>query len=149
MGGEIVPLLDRLLIGLLPLMPAGAVAEPRALRHARLGMLGVLRRFPVGILVRLRLGILGCGLRIRRRRLPIVGLLVRPTRLHRRAGAGDSVRAAEPDQPTHRCQIDPPSAIDRWLSPAHRGTSTPKQREQVVKHVGYPAPEPGSAVSTR
>ena len=148
MRGEIVALLGRLLDW--AAAPAGGRRRPDARAAAREARRAARTARPANrLLVRLRRRVLLGMLRIRRRRLPVVGLLIAPARRHRRAGAGDLVGAAEADQPAHRCQIDPPSAVRHCCrpSPAHRSAAAPKQREQFVKHVGCPAP--GSALQFR
>jgi hypothetical protein len=113
-------------MGLLRLLrrPVSAVVLARALPHPGLGVLRVLRR------------------------LPILTVLIAAAP-HRRPGAGDPIRTPEADQPAHGRQIDPPLAVGQRCrpSPAHRGAAAPKQREQLVKHVGGPAPELCSVVS--
>jgi hypothetical protein len=111
-------------------------------------MLRVLRRLPIGILVGLRRRMLPGMLRIRRRRLPVVGFLIASAWTHGWPGAGNPIRASKADHAAQRRQIDSPSAVGRRRSsPARWSGSAPKQREQVVKHSGYPAPGLGFAVS--
>ena len=52
----------------------------------------------------------------------------------------DPVAATRRDRPAHGAQIDRPSAVGRRPSRAHRGAAAPKQREQIIEHVCFPAP---------
>ena len=143
MGGEIISLLDRLLVALRRLPAVAAVGA------LLLAGCGVAACIPAACQSSSGCGCAyctGCGTS----RAPAAGrrFPIAPAR-HRRLGARDPIGAGETDQAPHRRQIDPPAAVDRRCrsSPARRGAAAPKKREQFVKHVGCPASQADSVAS--
>src|SRR5262249_42558792 len=144
MRGQIALLRRRLLLIILPVLPLGrAVVVLWWLRSALLRMLRVgVGRMPVGLLLVLPpWTVWPCRLRKSLRRLPVLVFAITRRLFHAQPRARHAVAARQPDQTAHGREIDPPPAIaGTRAAPAGRSATTPKQREQVVKHVCGPAP---------